>query len=427
MTYAGYTGNPDEWFAEAERLRGSTELETAAVPEPESAYEGHTHEALYRMIHDDNDPGQLGDMADAWTHLANIMARFGDRLTETVNASHTAWQGDAADAARAFTAGLATWSEQTGAGAQLVAHQTLYHASAAQASRDEMPEPLPSPRVADAYQAGHTPEDQEAATTRALQQAEAAERARVRAVEVMNNYDVQIRPANRPSFPPPPSIGDRTDQDIKGLHSAAATSPSGTAVPPPTVSGSGGGPGGTTPGGAAPGGSPSGGPVTGQPPVPGVPGGPGSSGPLPGGGRVLPPVRGGTQAASAAGADTGAGGGGRGGVGAPGAGRGGPGGVAGGDRNGLLGRGGLDGAAGVRGEAGAGQAGRGGLTGVPGAAGRRQDGDEDKEHESKYLDHWDNGEVWFNDMPMTSPEVIGQRFEPKQAPKPPARRREPKL
>ncbi len=450
MTYSGYTGNPDEWFAEADRLMGRTDLESDR-PEPMSAYEGHSHDELYRMINEDNDPGQLGDMADAWTKLANIMATFGDRLTETVTTSHTVWQGEAAEAARNFTTGLAVWSEQTGAGAQLVAHQTLYHASAAQASRYEMPEPLPSPKMSDVYQAGHLPEQQEAAVARAYSQMEAAERARLRAVEVMNDYDVQIRPMNRPSFPHPPSFGGPEGQDIKGLPGVGATSSSGTAAPPPVVAAPGGdpGPGGTTPGGATPGGPVSTRPPVGAPGAPGAPGGPGSSGLLPDG-RV-PTVDGGTRAASATSADTpigtstrtgtgtgggvgggsgvggGFGSGGRGEGGSPGAGLGGPGATGGGDRNGVLGRGGLDGgAAGARGGAGAGQAGRGGLTGVPGAAGRRQSGDEDTEHESKYLDHWDNGEVWFNDMPMTSPEVIGKHFEPRAVRKAPPRRGEPK-
>lgn len=454
MTYEGYTGDAEAWFAETERLKGSTVREAADPPPPESAYEGYSHDELYQMIHVDNDPGQLGDMAEAWTHLANIMAEFSDQLTETVNRSHTVWQGEAADAARTFTSSLAVWGEQTGAGAQLVAHQTLYHSSAAQASRDEMEEPLPSPKMIDSYHVGHLPEHQEAAVEQAHRQAVAAEQARQRAIAVMNNYDVQIQPTSRPSFPAPPQLGGG-DDGTGGITGTGSTSPSGTPVALPGIgggvgsgvhTGSGGtggsapgnagvttpgGVGGTTPGGAGgptPGGAggsgPGGtsGPVTGALPPgrpPGTSGGPGSLTRSPGNdpGRpsgqrkadVRTPL--GTGVKDSAGDRAG-----RGDV--PGAGRG----ASGRDRVGGLGRGVGDGA-GVRSAAGgAGQPGRAGMSGVPMSGGRAQRGEDDDEHKSKYTDGWDNDEVWFGDMPPTAPDVIGRTFEPRR-PEPKARGR----
>ncbi len=131
------------WWEERKKLSDGADFRDDA-PVPDTAYEGYDHARLKQMLTEGLSVSQVSDVSEAWSKLANAMARFGERLRVETTKAEAVWQGDAADAAKAYTGAMARWSEETGQYAQLVSHQVSMQGDAASTARDRMPTPSPS-------------------------------------------------------------------------------------------------------------------------------------------------------------------------------------------------------------------------------------------------------------------------------------------
>lgn len=83
-------------------------------------YLSHSHGDLYDMVHPNVDPGQADAHGQAWHQIGDTMLAIGRTLGSAATATENAWTGDAADAARGFHTGLASWAGRTGESARLV-------------------------------------------------------------------------------------------------------------------------------------------------------------------------------------------------------------------------------------------------------------------------------------------------------------------
>ncbi|RZS30378.1 hypothetical protein EV193_11776 [Herbihabitans rhizosphaerae] len=351
------------WWEERKQLSKGVEFRDDA-PVPESAYQGYEHGRLKDMVTENLSAGQVGDVSESWSKLANAMARFSDRLREQINRADAVWQGEAAEQARTYTTSMATWSDETGRGAQLVSHQVSMQGDAASAAHNKMPEPVPFDLRTQLESWPQNPQNLNAQVLQTLQQQQASQDAKREAVVVMTDYDqrLQTAAARQPLFTPPPRLAS-----------------SGKASPTPEISQYGGTPlvGGTPVGTTSAAGFAPGDPAA-MPPGTSTGGSPGSAGSSDGSGsRGRDALAGGPQVGS-----------GRtnpsmpfhsGGSGVPAAG----------------------------GMAGHGRAGMSpGLFGAPGMGGRR--GDDDTEHSNSYIvDEWDEKEYWYGDLPRPVTPVIG--------------------
>ncbi|MGQ0837165.1 hypothetical protein [Actinokineospora sp.] len=396
-------------------------------------WDSFTSTVLYTQATEANSPTTADALGRGFNEGGNRLAEAANRLFDTVTRLESAWQGEAADAARGALAPLATSTGNAGVTAQYMGAAMSQQAAAATEVKR-----LPPPQEFDAgtelTRALANPNPIAGLADMAAKSAE-AKAVKQEQVAYLATYTGTLAAidASTPSFvPPPPGItgddGDGGFRDSGGVDyrggghdlvprgGPGVTDPAGLRPGGPTgpgtgsVSPVGGGstgvagfvpgstptPGGFTPpgGGLGGGGTPSG-PGAGMPGFGGLPG----TGGIPAGGR----------GGSASGGRGGVGGfDGRGGVGTGGpggadSGRGGPGsraGVGGGMGPGDdgLGRG--------RQGAGAGAGGRGGM-GAGGGMGGGAPGEEDLEHQRPaYLIEPDPEDTFGTDQ-ITAPPVIG--------------------
>ena len=59
-----------------------------------------SHRELYEAVHNNNDPGQTGEIGSEWGQFGTELTEAARLINERVAASESGWTGDAADAAR---------------------------------------------------------------------------------------------------------------------------------------------------------------------------------------------------------------------------------------------------------------------------------------------------------------------------------------
>ena len=396
-------------------------------------WESRTSTQLYEAATQKNQPTSADGLGRGFTDSGNRLAEAANRLLDAVTRLESAWEGDAADAARNALVPLARRTGQAGISAQFMGTAMSDQALAAATVRN-MPEPQEFDRDAEMTKALANPNP---VAGMADMQAKEQEAKAVKAEQVkyMNNYTTTMAEidARTPTFVPPPprdtdtggNGGFRGGSNVNydgafrgGGHTPGGSTGSGGTsgyqpgtgggftpgqVTPPVGSGNWGGTdiSGYTPPQNTPV-QPTINPTTGPSPTPTT--GPVTTGPAPVGLGQRGPGGGpggsgpGRQAPTGTSPRPGAGGPGTGNAGRPGAGAG----VGAGGRPGAGGPG-----AGGRGGAGTGAGGRGGQ-GMGGAGGRGGQGDEDTEHQRpSYLVEPDPEDTFGTDQ-ITAPPVIGE-------------------
>lgn len=411
----GHVSASAESRREAERLARGAQFRDGA-PMSNADYMGHDHKQLKSFVTDNMDPGQVGEMSQPWTSLANAMQEFADNLNTAVNQSKAVWQGEAAEQAHGFSANMSSWSEETGQGAQLVSDRMTTQSQSASTAKNSMPEPIEFSWGDEIGGWFTSPKPLVFSVSESFQKQEDSQQAHEEAVRVMNTYDSSLSDSasKTPAFSKPPTLsgdsgGVGGTGEIGGRSSGTpgvggsggmggstgAAGYSGGTGGAPSVNTPGTGPG--SPGYMAPGSQSGVGAVPGTTAAAGYdagqfgpggrrsgfgPGGAGSGGGAGGMGAMPFGPMGG---AGAGGAGSGSGGGG--GFGPRGTGAGGPGGPGAGGRvsgAGPMGGATAAGAAGAKpGGMGAGGRGAGGMMG--GAGGGKGQGGEDKEHKDSYF------------------------------------------
>ncbi|HEX9336007.1 MAG TPA: hypothetical protein VF892_08975, partial [Pseudonocardiaceae bacterium] len=106
-------------------------------------YLNYSHDALYGMVNTNLNAGQVGDGSQAWNKISNSMVTISKTLNNAATATESSWTGNAADAARSFHTGVASWTGTTSESAQLVSDNMYNQSTAAQTAQSAVPKPVP--------------------------------------------------------------------------------------------------------------------------------------------------------------------------------------------------------------------------------------------------------------------------------------------
>jgi hypothetical protein len=150
-------------------------------------WRGHTHEELYKLLHDGPGAAASADPSRRWAELATTLTEVGEDLRKALDLTGAGWSGRAAGAAYDRLSRTAKWAEVTGTNAAEMRTAVEDQADHIAKARADMPVPegvtpvQPDPTVAPAVQVVGAQTDLEAR--------EAARAAgEERAFEVMATY-----------------------------------------------------------------------------------------------------------------------------------------------------------------------------------------------------------------------------------------------
>ncbi|MFD1147487.1 PPE domain-containing protein, partial [Saccharothrix hoggarensis] len=101
-----------------------------------------SHRELYDAVHNNNDPGQTGEIGAEWGQFGTELTEAARLINERVAVSESGWTGEAADAARLAIKGLADWVTHTAETAVEVGKRVQDQSQIMENARASMPEPV---------------------------------------------------------------------------------------------------------------------------------------------------------------------------------------------------------------------------------------------------------------------------------------------
>ncbi len=101
-----------------------------------------SHRELYDAVHNNNDPGQTGEIGAEWGQFGAELTESARVINERVAATETGWTGESADGARTAIKMLAEWVTQTAATAVEVGKRVEDQSNIMENARASMPEPV---------------------------------------------------------------------------------------------------------------------------------------------------------------------------------------------------------------------------------------------------------------------------------------------
>ncbi|MDU0290240.1 PPE domain-containing protein [Saccharothrix longispora] len=101
-----------------------------------------SHRELYEAVHNNNDPGQTGEIGAEWGQFGTELTESARLINERVALTESGWTGDAADAARTALKLLADWVTDTAETAVEVGKRVQDQSQIMQNARASMPEPV---------------------------------------------------------------------------------------------------------------------------------------------------------------------------------------------------------------------------------------------------------------------------------------------
>jgi hypothetical protein len=101
-----------------------------------------SHRELYEAVHNNNDPGQTGEIGSEWGQFGAELTESARLINERVAVSESGWTGEAADAARFAIKGLADWVTHTAETAVEVGKRVQDQSQIMENARASMPEPV---------------------------------------------------------------------------------------------------------------------------------------------------------------------------------------------------------------------------------------------------------------------------------------------
>ncbi|RZQ62031.1 hypothetical protein [Amycolatopsis suaedae] len=171
-------------------------------------YPGHSHAQMTKYVNDNLDTQQIVGVSDAYHKLHLDFKDFADQLTEAVNKSKGAWEGNAGENARGYFANLAKWADTNGDNAKL-ASETMYQQSdAAGRAKNGMPEEVPFNWQSEIDKWKQNPFDFAGNIKETLETYKANKQAHADAAQVMTTYDNELYEAasKQPVFAEPPKF-----------------------------------------------------------------------------------------------------------------------------------------------------------------------------------------------------------------------------
>jgi hypothetical protein len=249
----------------------ASEVDTRPAPSiGDNNYLSYSHDALYSMVNNNLNAGQVGTSGQSWNNISNTLVSVSKTLNTASQSTETSWSGDAADAARQFHTGVAKWTGSTSESAQL-ASDTMYNQSqAAQAVQASVPKPVPysfANELADFMTAPNPAAGMNTINTKLAAQ----QTAHQEAATAVQSYDSTLSQtaSKMPVMAPPPTFSPNSGGGGNGnTNSTTGTTRRGSGIP---TGGSGSGAGGSGAGAGGAGGG--GGSVSGVPTFGGTGGG----------------------------------------------------------------------------------------------------------------------------------------------------------
>ncbi|GDY29153.1 PPE domain-containing protein [Gandjariella thermophila] len=105
-------------------------------------WQGYTHEELFTKLNSGPGPSASAASAERWRGVADALAEIDQELSRGVAASGAAWEGVAAEAARAGIGPLAEWAAQARTSADVMRLSAELQADYVSKARAEMPRPV---------------------------------------------------------------------------------------------------------------------------------------------------------------------------------------------------------------------------------------------------------------------------------------------
>lgn len=188
-------------------------------------WRGHTHEELYKLLHDGPGAAASADPSRRWAEVSATLTEIGQDLRKAIDLTGAGWSGRAAGAAYDRLSRTATWAEATGTSAAEMRKAVEDQAAHIAKARADMPAPegvtpvAADPTVAPAVQVAGAQTDPEAGEA-------AAAAGEERAFEVMATYqeNTEATLAALASFDKPAPLFESSD-----VHHNGSSAPTNTA------------------------------------------------------------------------------------------------------------------------------------------------------------------------------------------------------
>ncbi|MBB5067726.1 WXG100 family type VII secretion target [Saccharopolyspora gloriosae] len=231
-------------------------------------WSSRSHRELYEAVHQGNEPGRVGELAQDWARMGAEIGESSERMAERLRGTEEGWQGEAAKSARGAIHELARWTSDAGQTAGDLGQRIGEQGRVMEDAKTNMPEPKDvefRDEIVSLYGVLGGGSGKSvlagllAATEDMKEQAVKADSAHDEAVAVMERMEISSRvvDGSTPRFEPPPDpIRDEQKQGVK----ATLSQPREPLSANPQVTDSAGAPSpGEVPGAQQPGGPPPGG------------------------------------------------------------------------------------------------------------------------------------------------------------------------
>lgn len=187
-----------------------------------------SHQDLYAAVHNNNDPGQAGEIGSEWGQFGSEMTEAAQIIAERVRATESGWTGEAADNARTAIKLLSDWVTETAETAVEVGNRVADQGRVMATARSTMPEPVQFQWDAATQMLSAPGLGAFVASAADVQAAnEQARGAHEQAVAVMNTMEQESRNVDRttPVFKPPfnPVTGENEEPVVATARSAGVS------------------------------------------------------------------------------------------------------------------------------------------------------------------------------------------------------------
>ncbi|ASU77715.1 hypothetical protein CDG81_04620 [Actinopolyspora erythraea] len=196
-----------------------------------TAYESYPHKELEKFVREKFDPVSVHDIGRYYHQVGKDFIEFSERLRQAAAKTERNWQGRAGDAMRAHVNTVSEHMGHSGEAAQLTANQIGLQAEAGEQARNSMPE---DPDFSLVHELATLASDPNPATvvqraTEIRQQAEEAKQAHQEAARVVSTMESDFGGAaeNTPRFAPPPASPDETAGDTTAGYNGTGSGGSG--------------------------------------------------------------------------------------------------------------------------------------------------------------------------------------------------------
>ncbi|WP_258718628.1 PPE domain-containing protein [Saccharopolyspora gloriosae] len=228
----------DQGTGEATRAKlGTAAPGTDLVLRDTQNWSSRSHRELYEAVHNDNEPGRVGELAQDWSRMGTEIGDSSQRMAERLRGTEEGWQGEAAQSARGAIHELARWTSDAGNTAGDLGKRIGEQGQVMEAAKTSMPEPKDvefKDEIVGVY--GSLGRENGAGVLMGIvaamkdmkQQQDKADSAHDQAVAVMERMesDSRVVDGSTPRFEPPPD--PIRDGEKAGVKANSAFQPNGT-------------------------------------------------------------------------------------------------------------------------------------------------------------------------------------------------------